>query len=256
MTRDAAAQAAHERMEQMVATMSEPDVEAGWTALLAQLEPPAAPVVPIRRHRPRRVIALGVAAAMLVAGGALAMVRHGGNGDQGTPSHAALTDPGRAGMGPHGHPPLSGPPAVHHRATSRSGGTHHASGGSSGGATPPSDRSGGQPDASPSPPHHHGDSHSFHQDSPDDTDHGTGNDGTHDDNGQGNDAQGPGSQGQDTQGNGNGSSGGAGGQGSGAQGSGDREAHASGGAENPESGSDSNGSHGQGQDHGGRGSHG
>ncbi len=37
MTRDASAQAVHERFEHLVATMPEPDVEAGWSALVAQL---------------------------------------------------------------------------------------------------------------------------------------------------------------------------------------------------------------------------
>ena len=52
MTRDPAAQAVHERLENLVADMHEPDIEAGWAALVAQLEPPPAPVVPLRR-RPR-----------------------------------------------------------------------------------------------------------------------------------------------------------------------------------------------------------
>ena len=70
MTRDASAQAVHERLEHVVATMPEPDVEAGWAALVAQLEPPVAPVVPLHRPRPYKAIVLGVAAAILIGGSA------------------------------------------------------------------------------------------------------------------------------------------------------------------------------------------
>jgi len=110
MTRDAAAQAVHERLEHLVTTMSEPDVEAGWAALVVQLEPPVAPVVRLRRRpRSRRTIVLSVAAAMLIAGAALAAVRHGGTDHRPSGVGPELTSLGGLGMGPHAHPPLSAP---------------------------------------------------------------------------------------------------------------------------------------------------
>jgi hypothetical protein len=251
MTRDVAAQAVHERLEHLSAAIPEPDIEAGWAALVAQLEPPIAPVVPLRRPRARRAIVLGVAAAIMLAGGAFAMVRYAGGGDRHAPAPSGVTAPSVAGLRPHLHPPLSGPPAVHHPRTPahRNGGGHTETG--SGGPT----SSGGQTGHSPAPDGHHDATHASHHDSPDDTDHGTGNDGTHDDNGQGNDAQG-----QDTQGNGNGSnSGGGNEQGSGGdQSAGDRGPHGSDGEDtsNGGAGSSSGGHTSQGRGHGGQGSNG
>ena len=228
MTRDVAAQAVHERLEHFVTSMPEPDIEAGWAALVAQLEPPVAPVVPLRsRPRPRRALVLGVAAAILIGGSALAMVRHGGNHpDQHTPSQPGVTAPGRVGMGPHAHPALSGPLSHHQGVPVGSGANPKGGTGPAGGTT----SSGG----SSSGTHGNGDSHAFHHDSPSDTDHGTGNDGTNGDNGQGNNTQG-----QDTQGNG--STGGSGNdQGSG---SGQASNRGTGGGENPTSGAGSNSGH-------------
>ena len=238
MTRDAAAQAVHERLEHLVATLPQPDVETGWAALVTQLEPPVAPVVPLRRARPRRALVLGVAAAVLIGGGAFAMVRHGHGGGRLASSHPATTALSHVSSGPRTHQPFSGPPAVHHGDPPPAGDGHR------GGATGPS---GGSTSSGPSGDHtsdthtgttHHDRTHASHHDAADDTDHGTGNDGSHDDNGQGNDVQG-----QDTQGNGNGSGGGSGNeQGSGGgQGSGNRGT-GSGGA-NPNSGGQA--SHGQ-----------
>lgn len=187
MTRDASAQAVHERLEHVVATMPEPDVEAGWAALVAQLEPPVAPVVPLHRPRPYKAIVLGVAAAILIGGSALAMVGH-------SESPQLPATPARVGstggtVGPHTHPAFSGaPPSQEPTPPERSG--NHGGTRPAGGSTSPSGGSGdgsrgtSQPSSPP------------HKDSPDDTDHGTGNDGGHDDNGQGNNTQG-----QDTQGN-------------------------------------------------------
>jgi hypothetical protein len=193
MTRDASALAVHERLEHLVSTMPEPDVEAGWAALVAQLEPPVAPVVPLRRPRPYKAILLAVAAAILIGGSALAMVGHG-EAPQ-LPATPGVGSPGGT-VGPHTHPAFSGaPPAQQPTPPERSG--SHGGTGHAGDSTPPS---GGSGDGSTrtsqpaSPPH---------KDSPDDTDHGTGNDGSHDDNGQGNNTQG-----QDTQGNSGGSGGG------------------------------------------------
>jgi hypothetical protein len=174
---------------------------------------------------------LGVVAAALIAGSALAMVRHGRDGARPAPTPPAATAAMHVGSGPRTHPSFSGPPAVHHP------GQPPADDGHRDGAT--------EPTGSTSPGDHHSDTHAGtrhhdgthprHHDAADDTDHGTGNDGSHDDNGQGNDVQG-----QDTQGNGNGAGGGSGnGQGSGGgQGSGNRST-GSGGA-NPSSGVGSN----------------
>jgi hypothetical protein len=246
MTRDVAAQAVHERLESMVATMSEPDVETGWVALVAQLEPPVAPVVPLRRKpRPRRAIVLGVAAAIFIGGSALAMVRHGGNDGPPTPVHPPSTAPGRVGLGPHVHPSLSGPRSTHTgRPPGSTSSRHQGGAGSTTGSTSSSDRSGGATSGSS------GD-HTTHHDSPNDTDHGTGND-VHGDNGQGNNTQG-----QDGQGDGS-TAGSGNDQGSGGgQASSNRGTHATGGGEHPTgSGSDGgHGSSGQGQG-GGQGSSG
>jgi hypothetical protein len=249
MTRDVAAQAVHERLESLVATMSEPDVEAGWAALVAQLEPPVAPVVPLRRKpRPRRAIVLGVAAAIFIGGSALAMVRHGGNDGPPAPVHPPSTAPGRVGLGPHVHPSLSGPRSTHTgRPPGSTGSRHQGVAGSTTGSTSSSDRSGGATSGSS------GDhtTHPSHHDSPNDTDHGTGND-VHGDNGQGNNTQG-----QDGQGDGS-TAGSGNDQGSGGgQGSSNRGTHATGDGEHPTGGGSDggNGSSGQGQG-GGQGSSG
>jgi hypothetical protein len=199
MTRDVGAQAVHERLEHLVATMSEPDVEAGWAALVAQLEPPVAPVVPLRRPRPSKAIVLGVAAAILIGGSALAMVGHG-RAPQPPATPAGFGSAGGS-LGPHSHPAFSGAPPAPQPTPPQQGGNRGAAG-HSGGSTPPAGSSGdasagtGQPTSPP------------HTDSPDDTDHGTGNDGSHDDNGLGNNTQG-----QSTPGNSGGSPGNSGGGG-------------------------------------------
>src|SRR4029077_3103148 len=91
--------------EHLVAPMPEPDVEAGGAALVAQLEPPVAPVVPLRRPRRAKAIVLGVAAAILIGGSALAMVGHRAQQAPSAPSDTGSTD---GVIGPHHHPPFSG----------------------------------------------------------------------------------------------------------------------------------------------------
>jgi len=208
MTRDVAAQAVHERLEHLAAGMPQPDLDAGWAALAAQLEPPVAQVIPLRRPRHRRIVVLGVAAAMLAASGAFAMVRHGGDEAEGSPGRSSATAPLFLRVGPRVHPPFMGPPPA-----GDGTGPSRASAGQHDGTTPPADdrpsSSAGSSGGTSAGSTQHGNTHPFHHDAADDTDHGTGNDGTHDDNGQGNDTGGQDSQGQDSQG-GSGSSGGAG----------------------------------------------
>ena len=207
MTPDPASQAVHERLEHAVSSMPAFDVDAGWAALASQLEPAVAPVIPLRRRRPRRVLALAVAAAVFVGGSALAMVRHGG-----MPSISiapVTTVPGSGLVGPHIHGAFSGAPPAPDRVGGNGGGggggsSQEPSGtGSAGGGSGGSASTGGSGDQGGS-----GGSGGPNQDAPDDTDHGSGNDGQHDDNGQGNDAQGQDSQGgggnDGSQGGGNG----------------------------------------------------
>jgi hypothetical protein len=188
MTRDAAAQAVHERLEHEVSSMPAFDVEAGWAALAAQLEGPVAPVIPLRPRRPRRVVTLAVAAAIFVGGSALAMARHAASPEQAlAPVASGATSSSRGPViRPHGHPTFSGAPPVakpsRPKPDTHGEGTQHAPSS----PPPPSNSTGGG--ASHSDSGHHGGPK--HVDSPDDTDHGTGNDGQHDDNGKGNDAQG------------------------------------------------------------------
>jgi hypothetical protein len=249
MTREPAAQAVHERLEYLAAAMPEPDIEAGWAVLVAQLEPPVAPVVPLqRRHRRWRGGVIGIAAAVLIAGAAFAAV-HQDSADQRSASAGSTVTSGHPVVGSRAHPTLSGPPPTPHTGPT-DGSDHHGGGTSStdGGST---ESSGGSGDAPSGPTHH--ETRPAHHDSPDDTDNGTGNDGTHDDNGQGNNTQG-----QDTQGDGNSSGGSGNEQGSGGgQGSGDRGTHGSGGGERPSANEGSDGDHGssgQGQGGGGQGS--
>ena len=205
MTRDAAAQAVHERLEHAVASSPAFDVEAGWAALAAQLEGPIAPVIPLRRRRPRRTVALAVAAAVFIGGSALAMVRHSGAPGLSIAPIATLPASGVV-TGPHVHAPFSGAPPVDHAPAGPDG----TNGGGAGGGSPSqpsgSGSTGGSQGGSDGGS---GGSGGPNQDSPDDIDHGGGNDGQHDDNGGGNDAQGSGQRG-----GGNGDPGSGGGQGS------------------------------------------
>jgi hypothetical protein len=190
MTRDVAAQAVHERLEHAASAVSF-DVEAGWASLAAELDGPNAPVIQLRRRRPRHVVALGVAAAILVGGAALAMVRNpGAPGLSLQPAIPIVTLPsGGVVTGPHTHPAFSGaPPAPDQAPSGTDQGTN-----SSPGDPPSTSGTGGDGSTSQGSG---GTSDPTHVDSPDDIDHGTGNDGKHDDNGQGNDTQGHDTTGQ------------------------------------------------------------
>jgi len=182
MTRDAAAQAVHERLEHTVWGMPAFDVDAGWTALAAQLEGPIAPVIPLRRPRSRRMTVLAVAAAVFIGGSALAMVRHGSTPGYAIASVVTLQGSGLV-TGPHVHVAFSGASSVT-PAASRPG-AHGAAGGSN----PSTPSSGGGSAGGGSSNAGSGGSGTPNQDAPDDIDHGSGNDGQHDDNGHGNNAQ-------------------------------------------------------------------
>ena len=80
--------------------MPEPDVEAGWAALVAQLEPPVAPVVPLRRPRPAGDRRSAVAAAILIGGSAFAMVAPR-RGTAAVPRPRPVSDPPDAVDRPH-----------------------------------------------------------------------------------------------------------------------------------------------------------
>lgn len=188
MTRDPAAQAVHERLEHAASAISTFDVDAGWAALAAQLEGPVAPVIPLRRRRPRRAVALAVAAAVFIGGSALAMVRHAEAPGLSIAPVVILPSSGVV-TGPHVHAAFSGAPpppgsVTGPGSTDRGGaggsGSHQPSGSGSSGGESSQDGSGGS-----------GGSGTPNQDSPDDIDHGSGNDGHHDDNGRGNNARGP-----------------------------------------------------------------
>ncbi len=218
MTRDAAAQAVHERLEHAAASSPAFDVEAGWAALAAQLEGPIAPVIPLRRRRPRRTVALAVAAAVFIGGSALAMVRHSGAPGLSIAPVATLPTTGLV-TGPHVHDPFSGPPPVDGAPTGPDG----TSGGGAAGGSPSdptgSGSTGGSSQGGSGGGTGSGGSGAPNQDSPDDIDHGGGNDGQHDDNGGGNDASGSGqggggNGGSGQGGGGNGDPGSGGGQGS------------------------------------------
>jgi hypothetical protein len=169
--------AAEQRLQRMASDMSAPDVDAGWTALAAKLEPPLAQVIPLRRRSLGRPIALAAAATLLVAGVAFAAVGHDRSDAEHVAPVVSIEAPGRAFDGPHAHPPFQGPPATPNRHT-------HVPTGDPTGATEPPAKGGGSTGTEGS-----GDGRaapSKHQDDPNDLDQGTGNDGQHNDHGGGN----------------------------------------------------------------------
>jgi hypothetical protein len=161
--------AAEERLQRMASGMPSPDVDAGWAALSARLEPPLARVIPLRRRRFGRPTALAAAAALLVAGSALAAVSRAGVDRAAAPPLVASD--GAVWSGPRLHAPFSGPPA---RTTST------APKAAAPAAAQTRDAASGDRSAPG------GEGGSAHDD-PNDRDQGTGNDGRHDDNGGGND---------------------------------------------------------------------
>jgi hypothetical protein len=161
--------AAEERLQRLASGMPSPDVEAGWAALSAQLEPPLASVIPLRRRRFGRPLALAAAAALLVAGSALAAITRAG-ADRGAAPPVVASE-GGVWSGSRLHAPFSGPQA---RTTSTDGKR----------GAPPAGQAPDAPAGGRSAPSGEGNKA---QDDPNDRDQGTGNDGRHDDNGGGND---------------------------------------------------------------------
>jgi hypothetical protein len=179
MTLEPSMLAVEQRLQRLASEMPPPDVEAGWAALSAMLEPPLAPVIPLRRRSFGRPIALAAAAALLVAGSAFAAVTRGDPQTHHLSPLVPIELPGVAFSGPHLHAPLSGPPAVPTKdepgrsAKDTNVGAPTAGGTSDGGSTT-TDGSGATSD------------HTKAQDDPNDLDQGTGNDGQHNDHGGGN----------------------------------------------------------------------
>jgi hypothetical protein len=166
--------AVEERLQRLSSAMPAPDASAGWASLSAQLDPPLAPVIPLRPRRFRRPIVLAAAAALLVAGSAFAAITHG------EPQHTHIAPPagaiaGSGWGGPQISGGLPGRPAVAPTASDPAG---NASPGQASSAGPSAAAGGAQkPEANTTPA----------KDDPNDRDQGTGNDGKHDDNGGGND---------------------------------------------------------------------
>jgi hypothetical protein len=168
----AAVVAVHDRLTGAAAAVTVPSVEAGWAALLARIDAPA-PVVPLRRSRPRRTLSIAVAAALALAGIAYAASR--GSHDGSPAVSPATTAPAVAGpvSGSHGRRSAPGPTA---RTTPPPGSVRPSGSGPSargGGATSGIDSGAGGGSAKPG-------------DDPRDRDQGTGNDGSHNDQGSGN----------------------------------------------------------------------
>jgi hypothetical protein len=143
--------AVHDRIVDAVASTPIPGVEAGWAALLLQLDTPGASVVPIRSARKRgRVVALAVAAALLLAGSALAVAGPRANEDAPIaptmePSTGFAVDLGHVGPfhgsgSTHGFSSATPPSSDTHPGTGSGGGsgTDGSGEGSAGGQAHPS----------------------------------------------------------------------------------------------------------------------
>jgi hypothetical protein len=166
--------AVHERLAELAAGIPVPDPEAGWAALVAMIEAPAA-VVPLRRSARRRTfVSLLVAAAIVTAGSAFAVVRassHDVHPPSGAVSSVGVIPSSGPAFGPSDRSLV--PPPTTTSETSGPAGPHRPSHGgtSSGGDVRGATGSDGTPAT----------------DDPHDRDHGTGNDGSHNDRGGGND---------------------------------------------------------------------
>ena len=198
MTLEPTMLAAEQRLQRMASGIPAPDVDAGWAALSAKLEPPLATVIPLRRRSFGRPIVLAAAATLLVAGSAFAAIGHGGGASEHVAPVAPVEAPGPAFGGRHAHAPFQGPPATPNVHTAVPTGDPT-------GLTAPPVESGGSTGTQSS-----GDGRaapSKHQDDPNDLDQGTGNDGQHNDNGGGNN----GTEGSQPRGDGGATEGGHGG---------------------------------------------
>jgi hypothetical protein len=191
--------AVEERLQHLASEMPAPDAEAGWAALSAKLEPQLAQVIPLRRKSFGRPVALAAAAALMVAGSALAAVTHGDSDPSRVSPAATVELPGVAFSGPHLHSPFSGPATAPDGSSGQGSGSDSSTGSIPGGdstipggdSTGTGGSGGGTTD------------HTKPQDDPNDRDQGTGNDGQHDDQGGGNDGP-EGSQPRTGNGNGRG----------------------------------------------------
>jgi hypothetical protein len=168
--------AVEERLRRMAEQLPTPDVEAGWAALSASLEPPLAKVIPLRRRSLGRPVALA-AAALLVAGSALAAVTHRtGQAQHLAPAPSSI---GYVHVGPHLHEAFAGPGTsglADRPSTKPARGSTDPSGTTTAPSGTSADGIGGTGGAG----------HTKPQDDPNDRDQGVGNDGQHNDHGVGN----------------------------------------------------------------------
>ena len=179
MTFEPSMLAVEERLQRLASEMPAPDMDAGWRALSAKLQPPLAQVIPLPRKSFGRPITLAAAAALLVAGSAFAAVTHGGSDAPHVAPVVPVELPDVASSGAHLHGPFTGPPVAPTEtaddpAKGPSGDTSSTGGASGSGSTGTDGTGDGTDRTGP-------------KDDPDDLDQGTGNDGRHDDQGGGND---------------------------------------------------------------------
>jgi len=167
--------ALHDRLTEVARSTTVPDAEAAWAVLVVAMDAPA-PVVPLRRHVPRRrTVALLVAATLLLAGTAFAAKLSLGHREAPTPASGTSVVGSTGGstfVGTNDRRLVPPPAGSGSSAPHTHGGTPSASGSETGTGAGASSGDGGAPTST---------------DDPHDRDRGTGNDGSHDDQGGGND---------------------------------------------------------------------
>ena len=167
-TAAAALVAVHERLTGAAAAVPLPNAEAGWAALRTRIDAPA-PVVPLHRPRPSRILSIAAAAALVLAGIAYAVASRGSHDRAPVVSPASTAPSAGSFSAGGGSDPRNVPAPTRWTASSPAGGGPSAGGRSGRGGS-----GGGDGSAKPG-------------DDPHDRDQGTGNDGSHNDHGSGND---------------------------------------------------------------------
>jgi hypothetical protein len=148
----------HERLTRATAAVRVPDADAGWAVLLERIDGPGATVIQLRRPARPRATLLGVAAALLIAGGAWAAT-HGASMEGAAPVGA----PGGGG------PPVTARGPAHTDGPTRAAGLaavgekqlqdHHDETGGSQGGSEGSGQQDGSGSGDRSPKGNHGDAH-------------------------------------------------------------------------------------------------